>query len=46
MRRNFGDAVAGVVGENNRRWVTDFVMDVQAPTALAQLRRAMPSLFS
>ena len=45
MRRNFGDRVARVVGEHNRRWVTDYVMEVQAPAALAGLRKAMPSLF-
>ncbi len=46
MRRNFGNQVAAVVGERNRRWVADYVMDVQAPSALATLRRALPSLFA
>lgn len=45
MRRSFGNHVAGVVGEHNRKWIADFVMDVQAPTVLATLKRALPSLF-
>lgn len=45
MRRNFGDAVAAVVGERNRKWITDFVMDVQVPSMLSTLKRALPSLF-
>ena len=43
--RSFGNHVASVVGEHNRKWIADFVMDVQAPTVLATLRRALPSLF-
>jgi hypothetical protein len=45
LRRNFGDRVAAVVGERDRKWVTDYVMDVQAPALMQSLRRAMPSLF-
>ena len=45
MRRNFGDRVAEVVGDRDRKWVTDYVMDMQAPALVQSLRRAMPSLF-
>ena len=46
MRRNFGNNVAAVAGERNRKWLTDFVMDIQVPAMLATLKRALPSLFA
>jgi len=45
MGRNFGDNVAAVVGERNRKWIADFVMAIQVPSIVSTLKRALPSLF-
>ncbi len=44
MRRTFGDHVTAVMGEKDRRWITDYVMDVETPEALRNLKRALRSL--
>ncbi len=44
MRRLFGEQVAAVVGPRNRRWIADYVMDVQAPALVKTLGRTLPAL--
>ncbi len=44
MRRTFGNHVTGVMGERDRKWVTDYVMDIETPEAMKTLKRAVRSL--
>ena len=45
MRRFFGDLVTKQMGEKNRRWVTDQVIDIEVPEILTTLNRSIPNLF-
>ncbi len=44
MRRTFGDHVTRAMAEPDKRWITDYVMDIETPEALKNLRRALRSL--
>ncbi|HFD87953.1 MAG TPA: hypothetical protein ENJ35_09800 [Gammaproteobacteria bacterium] len=44
MRRTFGDHVTQVMGERYRKWVTTFIIDIEAPEALRTLNRTVKSL--
>ena len=44
MRRNFGNHVSEKMGPRDRKWITDYVMDVEAPKLLAALKQAVPGL--
>jgi hypothetical protein len=44
LRRIFGNYVMDVMGEKQRKWIPDYVMDIEAPQAIATLRRALPTL--
>jgi len=45
MRRFFGDRVAVQMGEKNRKWVADQMIEVEAPEILDALLKAVPNLF-
>ncbi|MGF1642439.1 MAG: hypothetical protein ACFCUJ_02275 [Thiotrichales bacterium] len=45
MSRTVGDHVTEVMGEKDRKWITQQVMDVEVPEAYKTLRRAQFSLF-
>lgn len=45
MRRFFGDLVTQQMGEKNKRWVTDQIIDIEVPEILATLNRSIPNLF-
>jgi hypothetical protein len=46
MRRYFGDNVRAVMGEKDKQWITDQVMDVEVPEALPPLKKALRELFT
>lgn len=45
MRRFFGDRVAVQMGEKNRKWVADQMIEVEAPEIMDALNKAVPNLF-
>ncbi len=45
MRRILGGHVMRVMGEKDQKWIPDYVIDLEAPKAVATLKRALPSLF-
>ncbi len=45
MRRFFGDLVTEQMGEKNKKWVAQQVMDVEVPELLESLDKALPNLF-
>lgn len=45
MRRFFGDRVTEQMGEKNRRWVGDQIIDVEVPEIFSTLKRSVPNLF-
>jgi hypothetical protein len=45
FRRCFGDCVRAVMGEKDKQWITDQVMDIEAPAALIPLNKAVRDLF-
>jgi hypothetical protein len=45
MRRFFGDRVSIQMGEKNRKWVADQMIEVEAPEILETLNRSVPNLF-
>jgi hypothetical protein len=44
FRRYFGENVRAVMGERDNKWITDQVMDIEAPEALKPLRKALRDL--
>jgi hypothetical protein len=46
MRRFFGENVREVMGEKDKLWITDQVMDVEVPEALPPLKKALRELFA
>jgi len=45
MRRFFGDLVTEQMGERNKKWVAQQVMDVEVPELLESLHKSIPNLF-
>lgn len=45
MRRFFGDLVTRQMGERNKRWVSDQVIDIEVPEIQSVLNRSVPNLF-
>jgi len=45
MRRFFGDLVTKQMGEKNKRWVSDQVIDIEVPEIQSILNRSVPNLF-
>lgn len=45
MRRFFGDLVTGQMGEKNKKWVADQIIDIEVPEIISTLKRAVPNLF-
>lgn len=45
MRRILGGHVMGAMGDKDRKWIPDYIIDIEAPKAVATLKRAMPTLF-
>lgn len=45
MRRFFGDLVTKQMGEKNKRWVADQVIDIEVPEMQEILDRSVPNLF-
>ena len=45
FRRCFGDCVRSMMGEKDNQWITDQVMNIEAPYALRPLLSAMRDLF-
>ncbi len=46
MRRILGNHVMDAMGDKDRKWIPDYIIDVEAPNVVATLKRALPSLFS
>ncbi|UCE90288.1 MAG: hypothetical protein JSW10_05585 [Pseudomonadota bacterium] len=44
MRRYFGDRVTDVMGPKDRKWVTQQVMDIEAPEVIETLAKALRNL--
>jgi hypothetical protein len=44
FRRLLGERVALVMGEKDKRWIPDYIIDREAPEAVRILKRAMPTL--
>ncbi len=44
MRRTFGDHVTQKMGDKDRKWITEWVMEMETPEALSTLKRATRSL--
>lgn len=44
FRRYFGENVRMVMGERDNKWITDQVMDIEAPEAMKPLRKALRDL--
>ena len=44
MRRRCGDHVTNVMGEKDKKWVTDQVMDIEIPDALKTFKKVARSL--
>lgn len=45
MRRFFGDLVTEQMGEKNKKWVADQVIDIEVPEILEVLHKSLPNLF-
>lgn len=45
MRRFFGNLIAERMGEKNKRWVADQIIDVEVPNLMDELNKAVPNLF-
>lgn len=45
MRRFFGDLVAEQLGEKNKKWAADQVIDIEVPEIMESLHKALPNLF-
>ena len=45
MKRFFGDIVASFMGERNRKWVADQVIEIEVRDILMHLKRSVPNLF-
>ena len=45
MKRFFGDKVALIMGEKNRKWVADQVIEIECRDILSHLRKSVPNLF-
>ena len=46
MRRFFGDLVTEQMGEKNKRWVSDQIIDIESHDIYATLKRSMANLFA
>lgn len=44
MRRYFGDRVTDVMGPKDRKWITQQVMDIEAPEVIETLTRSLRNL--
>ena len=44
MSRRFGDHIAATLGERQRKWASTQIIDIEVPTALKSLKRAINSL--
>jgi hypothetical protein len=44
--RHFGDSVALILGEKNRQWASQHIIELDAPQALKPLRKAMRDLLA
>lgn len=44
LRRRVGDHVTEVIGEKDRKWVTDQVMDIEIPDAMKEVKKIVRSL--
>jgi hypothetical protein len=45
MKRFFGDKVAEVMGEKNKKWVADQVIEIEVRDIMSHLRKSVPNLF-
>ena len=41
LKRIFGNHVMGVMGDKDKKWIPDYVMDAEAPKVLAGIKRVM-----
>lgn len=46
LKRSFANHVMQVMGERDRKWIPDYVMDVEVPKVMAGLRRVMSGMES
>jgi len=45
LRRQFGEHVRVTMGAKDNKWITDYVLDGEAPKALEHLKRAIGGMF-
>jgi len=45
MRRFFGDRMTEKMGEKNKKWVGDQIIDVEVPDLMESLHKGVPNLF-
>ncbi len=45
LKRFFGDKVALLMGEKNRKWVADQVIEIEVRDIMAHLKKSVPNLF-
>jgi hypothetical protein len=46
MKRYFGERIAAVMGEQDNKWITDQVMEIEVPETLKPLNKALNELFT
>ena len=45
MKRFFGDKVAEVMGDKNKKWVADQIIEIEVRDIMSHLRKSVPNLF-
>lgn len=45
MKRFFGDKVAEIMGEKNKKWVADQIIEIEVRDIMSHLRKSVPNLF-
>lgn len=45
MRRFFGDRMTEQMGEKNKKWVADQIIDIEVPELMESLHKGIPNLF-
>jgi len=46
MKRYLGECITAVMGEQDNKWITDQVMEIEVPEALPPLNKALRELFA
>lgn len=45
MKRFFGDKMALIMGEKNKKWVADQIIEIEVRDIMSHLRKSIPNLF-